>query len=41
MWVVLGEELGILASCFLSPMRRNLVLVLRVIRLALILEEIC
>jgi len=41
-WVVLSEELCILANCLLSPMSRNSVLEeLRVKRLAAIQEEIC
>jgi len=41
-WVVFSEELCILASCLLSPVRRNSVLeVLRVKRFAVIQEEIC
>ena len=41
-WEVSSEELCILASWFLSPMRKNSVLEeLRVSRLAVIQEEIC
>jgi len=41
-WVVLSEEMCILASCLLSSTSRNLVLEeLRVKRVAVILEEIC
>jgi len=41
-WVVLTGQMSILASCCLSPMRRNSVLEeLRVRRLAVIQEEIC
>jgi len=41
-WVVLSEELCILANCLLSPMSRNSVLEeFRVKRLAVIQEEIC
>ena len=40
-WVVLSEEFWILASCLVSPMRRNSVLdELRVRRFAVIQEEI-
>jgi len=40
--VVLREQFCILASCCLSPMRRNSVLEeLKVSRLAVIQEEIC
>ena len=41
-WVVVREELGILESCFISPIRTNSVLEeLRVRRFAVIQEEIC
>jgi len=41
-WVVLRRQLSIVASCCLSPIRRNSVLdELRVRRLAVIREEIC